>query len=352
MSKSNVKIAPALKPRSSIASRITDDLVFLPLHGGGNAAALNLAASGAITRGGTTKLTLASTPSPLPMVGTTIKLNSVTPSTYNGYHKVLDASGANVWIDLDSSALADWTSGGNVTFNVIYDKMGNMASQDVQGTLTNLWANQALGITADAAGTFTNRITTGIDDFDLSGFRGYLVLGANIQIAANPSAVEFIFSLGVNDASGANTQTGAICMTIESTGIVQFTTRPAYSGSNANTFTATSALSVGVTANVFAILDFTNMPTSATIHLFKDGVLKESEAVTVTGATDCPSNATGIAIGCKISTALALQSKLGASGSGAKVDKLLWWKSTKDFATTIEAVRRFGLNGELDELMV
>lgn len=347
-----VKVAPALKPRSSISSRVTDEMVFLPLHGGGNAAALNLAAAGPITRGITTKLALASVPSLIPMVGTQLKLNSVTPSAYNGYHNVIDAGGANVWIDLDSSGLADWASGGNVTFNVIHDKMGNMASQDVQGVLTNLWANQALGITADAAGTFTNRITAGIEAFDLTGFRGYLVLGANVQIAANPSATEFIFSLGANDASGTNTPTGAICMTIESTGIVQFTTRPAYSGANANTFISSGALSAGVQANVFAVVDCTNMPASGTIHVFNDGVLRESKAITITGATDCPSNATGVAIGCKISTALALQSKLGANGSGAKVDKLLWWKSTKDFATTIEAARRYAVNGELDELMV
>lgn len=347
-----VKVAPALKSRSSIPSRVTDEMVFLPLHGGGNASAINLSATAPITRGVTTKLALGSVPSIIPMVGTQIKLNSVTPSAYDGYHKVIDASGANVWIDLDSSGLADWESGGNVTFNVIYDQMGRMASQDVQGVLTNLWANQTLGITADAAGTFTNRITDGIEAFDLTGFRGYLVIGANVQIAALPIATEFIFSLGVSDASGTNTSSGAICMAIDATGNVQFTTRPAYSGAGVNTFIFSGALSAGVQANIIAILDCTNIPSSATIHIFKDGVLRESKAITTTGATDCPSNAAGVAIGCKISTSLTLQSKLGSSGSGAKVDKLLWWKSTKDFAATIEAARRYAVNGELDELMV
>ena len=171
----NVSNRLAVIPKSSVYSLVTDTMMHFPLKGGG-AASVILAGSNAITRGSPTKITLASTPSPLPMPGGYIKLASITPTSYNGYHKVLAAAGADVWIDLDSSSLADWVSGGAMTFNVIYDRFGREPQQGIAGTITGVWANQADGLTSHSAGTYASRIASPASAWDLSGFAGLLVL--------------------------------------------------------------------------------------------------------------------------------------------------------------------------------
>src|SRR5574340_1034038 len=208
--RNNVKVAPALSPLSAIYSAITDTLIHIPFHGGGGAA-INFAASLAVVKGYPTKVTLGSTPSPAPLCGSKVKVSGVTPTGYNGYWKVVYSNGADVYLDLDSSALGDWASGGTMSFNVLYERLGNLAAQDLSGTVTGLWADQTNGMVAHSAGTYTARIPTGISAFYLSAFSGFLVIGAKIKISSDtPSSEKFQFSIDRQSQTGAYSGSGMI----------------------------------------------------------------------------------------------------------------------------------------------
>ena len=346
------KQAPALKPRSSVAERITDTLVHIPMHGGGSAA---IAVQG-VTRGNTTTIKLASAYTGI--VGQTIKLESLgTITALNGYAKVIDlAPSDSVVIDVDSSTFPAWTAGGSMLFNVISDRMGNLAPQNILGTVTGIWDNKENGLTTHSAGTNTGLITTGLDAFNLAGFAGHLVLAFEIYMVAIPSDREQLFSLGVQTGAGTNTAAGTIGVAIETSGVVQTTFRPAAvsDGGASNTYFNTGGIGTATKKRIAFVFDLASSPTSAMVHTFIDGVLRSSTTLTMTGAIGSPANTVGLAIGAEISPSLSLTNKLGSSttSSQARIANLLWWKSSKGFADTVEAVRRFGVDGELNELMV
>lgn len=345
----NISNKVALKPQSTVYDQATDTIVHIPFHGGG-AAAVNLSGTLPIKRGATTKITLGSTPSPLPMPGTMVKLNSVTPADYNGYHRVLASTGANVWIDLDSSEMADWTSGGNMSFNHIYDKFGNMAPADIAGTITGLWVAPQNGMTSHSGGSYTGLLTAGIDPFDLTGFRGILVVGCNMTIPVAPNAAEQVFGMGVFVASGTNTAEGAFGVTIESGGTtVGAYFRPATAADSAGSNKSGNTGSLGTTTkrHVAWVLDFRDFPNTSSMYTYLDGVLKDTDALTLTNAIDLPSNANGVCIGGRINTDLSIINKLGsaATPSQATVENFVFWKSTKTMAETQAALVQMIANG-------
>lgn len=359
--RNNVKVAPALKPLSAIYSAITDQLIHVPFHGGG-AAAINFAAAQAVVPGHPTKVTLASAPSPAPLPGSKVKIAGATPSAYNGYQKVLYSNGADVYLDLDSSAFGAWSSGGAMSFNVIYDRMGNMPEQDLSGTVTGLWADQTSGLTAHSAGTYTARMTAGIGDFDLSGFAGFLVVAMKLKIGANPSTEEFLFSMGRSSASGAYAGSGTIALSISTGGQMTLYFRPRTvagadaggAGGGTNSFTFSSALGTGTQRNVVFLLDLRST-SSATCYAYLDGVFKAATALTLTNMLDWPGNTNGVVFGAQLNGSLVPAAYLGAATptpSGAVVEDFLWWKTTKNLATVQRAINRWQRTGELPREVV
>jgi len=341
----------ALTPAATIYSNATDTLVHIPFHGGG-AAALNLAGSNAITRGYPTKITLGSTPSPLPTPGTFVKLNSVTPSAYNGYHKVLMASAADVWLDLDSSAMVDWTSGGNMSFNVIYDRFGNLLPQDIAGTITGLWANKVDGMTAHGSGSNTALIgAANASAFDLTGFRGILVVGFRQYKSAVPAAGdEYIFSLGRKVNTGAYSASGTVALLLPSgSNQAQLYFRPRTSADGGGTQTGpVQSSSMGTTAKRRAcwLLDLRST-SSAAIYAYLDGVIFNSASIDLTNLVDWPSAVNGVAFGANITAALALDQLYGAQATGARISDFWWWKSSKSMVQVQRAIIKWSQMGEL-----
>lgn len=360
--RNNVKVAPALSPLSAIYSAITDTLIHMPFHGGG-AATINFAAALAVVKGYPTKVTLGSAPSPAPLCGSKVKVSGATPTGYNGYWKVLYSNGADVYLDLDSSALGDWASGGAMSFNVIYDRLGNLAEQDLSGTVTGLWADQTNGMVAHSAGTYTARITSGISAFDLSAFSGFLVVGAKLKISsATPSSEEFLFSMGRISATGAYSGSGTIALSISTSGQLTLYFRPRTvagadaggAGGGTNSFAFSSALGTTAQRNVVFLLDLRST-SSATCYAYLDGVLKAATALTLTNMLDWPGNTNGIVFGANLNGSLVPAAYLGAAtptASGAVVEDFLWWKTTKSLTTVQRAINRWQRNGELPREVV
>lgn len=351
-----VKVAPALSPLSAIYSSITDALVHIPFHGGG-AGAINLAATQPITQGSTTKITLGSTPSPLPMAGTYVKIASVTPAAYNGYHKVLDASGANVWLDLDSGAFDPWTSGGAMSFNVLYDRAGNLPAQDVRGLVTGIWANPADGLTTDSGGSYTSAIPSAdLSAFDLDGFAGFVVLSVDVLAPATPSAEEFIFSIGRSSATGPYSGSGHLSMKLQvGQAVLSFRPRTvagndadgAGGGSNVSLYSTMLGTTAPRTVTFLLDLrDTANVP----IYAYLDGVLKASASANLTNMLDWPGITNGAAIGGNLGLTLTPSNLLGAATptpSQARVQNLLWWKTTKSLADVQKAILGWATTHEL-----
>lgn len=360
MPKSNVKSAPALNPLSSIYDTITDTLVHIPMRGGG-AGSLNLSATLAITKGSTTKITLGSTPSPLPMIGTYVKLASVVPATYNGYHRVIAASGQNVWVDLDSSAFDDWTSGGAMTFNVLYDRLGNLPAQDILGTVTGLWANPANGLTAHSAGSYTARITeSDLSAFSLDGFAGFLVISADILAPATPSADEYIFSIGRNPATGGYSGSGCVTLRLSGGQAVLILRPRTVAGADAggaaggtNLLLFSTALGTAAQRTVTYLVDLRST-SSAPVYAYLDGVLKAAGSMTLTNMLDWPGITNGMTIGGSLNDSLTPSEYLGSAvtPSQARVQNLLWWKTTKSLAAVQKAILNWSMTHELPREVV
>ena len=352
----NVSNRLAVIPKSSVYSLVTDTMMHFPLKGGG-AASVNLAGSSAITRGNPTKITLGSTPSPLPMPGTYVKIAGATPSAYNGYWLVLQSSGADVYVDLDSSTLADWSSGGAMTFNVLYDRFGREPQQDISGTITGIWANQGDGLTSHSAGTYASRITAPNSAWDLTGYAGILVIGVKAKIGASPSADEYLFSIGRTSSSGAYSGAGGLSLRIASGGSqIALTYRPRTvagsdsggAGGGTNTLVYSNALGTSATRNVVFLLDFRTAG-AVTIYAYMDGVLKASGSATMTNAIDHPGVTNGMAFGANLNGSLTPAEYLGAAGtpSQARIKDLWWWKTSKSMVTVQRAIARWSQTGEI-----
>lgn len=339
----------ALKPLSGVLDAIpaTDTVVFMPLHGGGTAA---IAVSG-VSRGNPTTVSLASAYTGI--VGQSVKLASLGGITaLNGYAKVIGTITNGIVIDIDSSAMPAWTSGGTITPLVVADVMGSITPQDVLGTATGIWANPSDGLTSHLAGTWCDKLAgSNLTPFDLTGFSGIAVLAFDVYIGAAPGSRETIFGMGVIGNAG-NSKTGTISASIGASGTaIETIFRPATAvdAAGANTFTYSSSLGVGGRAHVAFIFDLTN-PSAATAHSMTNGVLIGSSSLTLTGRTDWPSSSNGVAIGAGLDSALAIATKFGAgttTQSGGRVQNLLWWKTTKTLTQTIRAVSRLAKSKSL-----
>ena len=346
----------AIQPLSKVYSLVTDVMMHFPLKGGG-AASINLAGALAITRGNPTKVTLGSTPSPLPMPGTYIKLSSITPTAYNGYHKVLAASGADVWLDLDSSSLADWSSGGAMTFNVIYDRFGREPQQDISGTITGIWGNQADGLTSHSAGTYAARIAAPNSAWDLTGFAGILVIAAKVKVGAAPTADEYIFSIGRTSPTGGYSGSGCLTLRIASGGTqAVLTYRPRTvagsdsggAGGGTNTLVYSTSLGTTATRNMVWMLDF-RTANAVTIYGYLDGVLKVSASATMTNAIDHPGITNGVVFGASLNGSLTPAEYLGSAGtpSQTRIKDLWWWKTSKSMVAVQRAISKWSKTGEI-----
>lgn len=345
----------ALKPLSAVAAAITDTLVFMPMHGGGTA---TIGVTG-VSRGNPTTVSLASPYTGV--VGQKIKLLSLGGMTaLNGYQKVIGTVTNGVVIDVDTSdvtAYPAWTSGGSISTMVLSDIKSTLSPQDIQGTTTGVWANPSDGLTSHLAGTNTPKLAgADLTPFDLTGYSGIAVLAFDIYINAAPGSRETIFGMGVI-GNGGNSKTGTLSASIGSGGTaIELVVRPATAvdATGANTFAYSASIGAAAYGHVAFVFDFTN-PASAIVHSFTNGLLTTSTAISLTAKTDWPSSSNGVVIGAGLDAALAIATKLGAgttTQSGARIQNLLWWKSSKSMTQTIRAVNRLARNKCLNWDMV
>lgn len=270
----------------------------------------------------------------------------------NGTWRVLwRGAGNTIALDVDSGAFSPWVSGGTLTPTVIQDEFQQAPAMQIQGTVTGVWGNPMFGLTAHSGGSNSLRQTAGIDAFDLSGFRGRLVVGCGLWINAAPSGDEGVFSVGVNSASGAGTAAGAVTINLEASRELKFMVRPASAtdGAGSNNFAYSGALTLQTSYKVALIVDFDGFPATGESHIVLDGAHVRSYAMTMTGATDAPGIAAGMAIGARIGNgpSYAIGGLMGSLGSGLRLQELLWWKTSKSLTDTMRAVQAWHRAGSL-----
>lgn len=307
----------------------------------------NFASLDPVTYGYPTRIVFGSTPTFMP--GSFITISGVVGATgLNGTHRVLWVSGNSVAIDYDSGESPLWTSGGTATPAVIQDEFSVFSAMPIQGTVTGIWSNPTLGLTAHSGGTYSLRQTSNLNEFDLSTYAGIVVLGFEFQKTANPTAQEYLFSLGRNTASGANSSFGNVSARIQTDGQIMFNIRPRASadGGASNTTLFSGAISNDIATRCALVLDMSE-PNNWYVHFIRDGVLTRSNSVNMTGSVGGPSTGAGFAIGSDINASLVQTNFLGAGGSTAKVQNLYWWKTSKTMTDVFRAITRFHRNGSL-----
>ena len=329
-----IKQAPALTPARSVVESLTDAM-FLPMHGA-QIASTNITG---ITTGYPTIIKYGSTI--LPMAGQTMKIASCTPATYNGYHTVLWAAGGGVAIDLDSSALGAWSSGGAGTFVSLRDLTGNNGPFDVSGTTTGIWAAPTAGLTPNPTGGNWVAPFTSNALLELTGYTGKLLIAFDFTLGAITTGTETVLGINLVGQSGTNTKHGGLFVGIygagQNPGLVY---RPATAadGAGINTTVQTGAMSA-TTAHLAWIVDFSGA--APVIRGYKNGTAIASATADMTNATGHPSLANlGAGILCGVDGTAAATGKLGSAGSGAVVQNLLIQKSTESIATLVNRIRK------------
>ena len=327
-----IKQAPALKPARSVVESLADAM-FLPMHGA-QIASTNITG---ITTGYPTIIKFGATI--LPMAGQTMKIASCTPATYNGYHTVLWAAGGGVAIDLDSSALGAWSTGGFSTFIHLRDLTGNNGPFDVAGTTTGIWAAPTSGLTAHASGSWVAPFTSN-DLLELTGYTGKLLIAFDFTLGAITTGNEFILGINKIDQTGTNSKYGTLTVGIN--GIGQNPSlyyRPVTAADGGGT---TSTVGVGAmaatTAHCAFIADFSGA--APVLRAYKNGTAIGSVTATMTNATGQPSLANlGAGILCGVDGTGAVSGKLGSAGSGAVIQNLVIQKSDESIATLVNRIR-------------
>lgn len=313
--------------------------------------ARNFAGSNPVAKGNPTVVTLGSTPTL--MAGSFVTVGGVVGMTQlNGSWRCLWVRGNAVALDVDSGAFAAYTSGGTVTPTILYDEFGVVPALPIQGTVTGVFGNPVFGLTSHSAGSYSLRVAEGLSAFDLSGHSGMVLLSVDAWKSANPSAKEHIISVGRILPSGANTAAGTVTLVLSTDGQLEFTVRPASAsdGAASNSLSYSGALTNSVRTKVALLLDCSN-PTAPEAHVIRDGVLTRSAAVNMASATGLPNVAAGMCIGAQIGSTFTLSGFLGASGSGARVENLLWWKTSKSFTAVLRAAQDWHRTGQLSPLM-
>lgn len=333
MPKSNVKLAPALTPARSLIESLTDAM-FLPMHGA-QIASTNVTG---ITTGYPTIIKFGSTI--LPHTGQVMKLASVTPTAYNGYHNVLWAAGGDVAIDLDSSALGAWTSGGAATFTHLRDLTGNNGPFDVSGTTTGIWAAPTSGLTAHTSGSWIAPFTSN-DLLELTGYTGKLLIAFDFTLGAATTGSEFILGINTNAMTGTASRHGTLNIALsgasQNPGLT-FRPQTANDGEGTNTTVQTGAMAA-TTAHLAWIVDFSGA--APVIRSYKNGTAVAAVTANMTNATGNPSLANlGAGILCGVDSTGAATSKLGSAGSGAVIQNLLIQKSTDAISTLVNRIRK------------
>lgn len=314
--------------------------------------ARNFAGSNPVAPGYPTVVTLGSTPTL--MAGSFATVSGVVGMTeLNGTWRCLWISGNAVALDVDSSIFAAYASGGTVTPTILQDEFGVVPALPIQGTVTGVYSNPVFGLTAHGSGSNSLRVTEGLSAFDLSAHTGMLLLSIDAWKSGNPSAKEHILSVGRILPSGANTACGAVTLALATDGQIEFIVRPAAATDAAasNTAIYSGALTNSVRSKVALLLDCTD-PAAPEAHVIRDGVLVRSSAITMTAAISLPTVAAGMCIGAQIGSSFVLSGLLGAGGSGARIENLLWWKTTKSFTTVLRAAQDWHRTGQLSPLMV
>ena len=328
-----IKQAPALKPARSVVESLADAM-FLPMHGA-QIASTNITG---ITTGYPTIIKFGATI--LPLTGQTMKIASCTPATYNGYHTVLWAAGGDVAIDLDSSALGAWTSGGAATFTHLRDLTGNNGPFDVSGTTTGIWAAPTAGLTPNAAGGNWVAPFTSSDLLELTGFSDKLLIAFDFTLGAATTGTELIFGINNNAQTGATSKHGTL--NVGFSGASQnpgLTFRPqtAADGGGTNTSVQLGAMAA-TTAHLAWIVDFSGA--APVIRGYKNGTAIASATATMANATGNPSLANlGAGILCGVDSTGAATGKLGSAGSGAVIQNLVFQKSDESIATLVNRIR-------------
>lgn len=321
-------ITPALSEIVALPNTL-----FLPLHG----RHITQQNVNAVTQGYPTLFTLGTNTS---ITGQTLKVASANPSTYNGYYKVLWASGSTVAVDFDSTALAAYVGSGVSTFNHVSDATGVNGPYDISGTITNIFSNPTDGITADASGTWIAPSTTD-SIFELSGYTGKLLIAFDLNMAVLTSGSEFYLGINKVDATGTNSKYGTLTVGIYGGGqnpSLIYRPATAADGGGTNTTCATLAMA-GTTKHCAWIVDFSEA--APVIRSYHDGVAKASATAVMTNATGHPSLVNGgRGILCGVDGSGLVSGKVGsASATPPRIQNLIWQKSDESISTLVNRIR-------------
>lgn len=325
--------------------------VYWPLTGGGSTA-INLAA---ITKGYPTVVRLGSAASC--RAGQVVKVVDAGGMTeVNGYHRVLWVNGSDVALDVDSGGFTTYTSAGQMHFNVLYDVFGpasgRVPAQDLQGTLTNIWANPTDGLTPDGSGTRTNLMTSGVEVFDLDGFDGLVVIGFMCLDGATPSNSEYLFGIGRQTVTGTHSETGNLAVAHIGAAAqlsLSFRPRTAAAGEGTNTLAGATAPSNGTLVHVAFVVDC-RAPTAPVLYSYLNGAQKASSAATMTNATGLPTvGSAGVTFGADITNVLGYQYVLGANSGGNRYRNFAFLKldSRYDLTDATKIIKDFSRYKEL-----
>lgn len=317
----NASAKVAITPRNN-AFNNRSDLIFIPFVGG-QAGSIGVSL---LTIGYPTNIVLSS--SHTGIIGQYVYISGLNgPTGLNGnFYKVIDKGASSISLDVDSGAMATWTSGGSVNFDVLHDRCGNLSPQLILGTTTNIWGNPLDGLTSHSSGNNTAHIPTVPEMLNFTD-ANYVVMGATVTIGATPSAYEQILAIGqrVNSA-GTN---GHLGLAISTSGTnVEMTTRMASQGNGGNTFSYSTNIGTSTSAMVAGFVNFKD----AIQYMYLNGVMRDADAVSQTNAIARPNGLSGMCIGADYNAALSLSNKFGSAGtpSQSRVRDLFIWRPSNN----------------------
>lgn len=346
----NARLSGIKSARKAVAAA-AEVPVLWRLHQSDNTAR-NFGATSPVAPGYPTVITLGGATTS--MAGGWVTVSNVVGMTeLNGTWRVLwRGPGNTIALDVDSGAFSPWVSGGTLTPIVIQDEFRQAPAMPIQGTVTDVWSNPMFGLTAHSSGTYSLRQTSGIEAFDLTGFRGRLVVGCGLWFSAAPSADEGIFSVGTNGAADVGSASGLVMINLENSRNLKMTFRGAAAadGGAANNFLFSGALTLSTPYKVAFVLDFDGFPSTGEGHVVVDGAHVRSYAFNLAGVVDAPSTASGLVIGTRILTGPTFNlssGRMGALGSGARLQELLWWQTSKSLTDTMRAVQAWHRAGSM-----
>lgn len=262
-----------------------------------------------------------------------VKVNNIGGATgVNGIRKILWTTATEIAIDYDSSAEADYTSGGSVNPTCLADVLGNIDGIEMSSAATVLWST-AGQLNFDATnGTNSATLQTSTGHCDLAATDELFVFAVRASIAANPTGQEEpLFAYGVNQPSVTNAKYGQFKISINTSGVMQVGFRRAAAadtggsaiGSNQSISCPGGALSATKETFVWAC-----DPNTATSYWYRGGILKTTDALTLNGTGWPSAENIGWVIGSQILTPGTISTSIvaGKAASGVTIDRLLFGK--------------------------